>query len=599
MARLEAGDVCKSVGRMTRRAAERDKRQMDLLAIRRGDYESVAPGLFPEDFDKAMVANLVDTAAHDLSEVMAPLPAIQCISLSQSSESAKRFAAKRGQIAKGYVQRSRLQDQMYAAADRYASFGFMAYVVEPSFEDRSPIIRVEDTATVYYILDGRGRTRQYAALYTMSAEEICALYPEAEQPLKAKGYIIEDRDVTVISWLDDDCRMLVLGDCGLELAYLENPIGRCPVRVVERPNITKSTHGQFDDVIWVQIARALVQVYTMSALEQSVNAPIVLPDDVQTLQMGPMSTLRTANPQGVGRVPLAIPQGVFPEASMLMQEQLAGSRYPEGRSGSINASVITGQGVQALMGTFDTQIQTFQRLNQSALEDIVGMSFEMDQRLWPNTEKTVRIRDNGSPAEVKYIPSKDISHDFSADVSYGAIAGLDPNRGLVFTLQALAARLISKATARRQMPVDINVAEEERAIDLEEIRESLAASIAALPQAIPMLASQGQDPRQIVMDVNDILKRRAKGASIEDAVDAVFNPPPDPNAPPPADPLAALMGGAGGAGPPGAPGAPPPGGGGMAGGPATPGQSLLMSLAGMSPGGGANLRANVSRRQPA
>ena len=598
---LEAGDVVARVRTMTRRADARDKRHRDVLAIRRGDYESVAPGLFPDDFDRGMVANLVDTAARDVSEVMAPLPSIQCASLSMSNETAKKFAVRRGQIAKGYVERSRLQDQMYAAADRYASFGFMAYVVEPSFEDSSPIIRMEDTASVYYLLDGRGRTKQYAAVYTMAADEIVAMFPECKGYIESMGsWLTDNRDMTLISWFDEDCRMLVLEDCGYALSCVQNPVqGKCPVRIVERPTITNSTHGQFDDVLWVQIARALVQVYTMSALEQSVNAPLVVPSDVQQLELGPLSAVTTDNPQGIGRVPLNIPPGVFPASQILQQEQLTGSRYPEGRSGHLDASVVTGQGVQALMGTFDTQIQTFQRLNTSALEDVVAMAFEMDEAMWPSKEKTFRIKDNGSPFEVKYTAAKDINHDFTCNVSYGAIAGLDPNRGLVFILQGLAAGLFSKQTARQNLPVDLNAIEEERRIDIELMEGSLTSSIAALAQAIPMMTSQGQDPKQVVMDIAKVLELRRKGSSIEDAVAKVFVPPPPKPGEGPdlsqQDPLTALLGGAGGA-PPGPPGAGPP----QGGPPGSPGQSLLMTLAGMSrSGNNPNLQSTVSRQAPA
>src|SRR5690606_27878721 len=117
--------------------------------------------------------------------------------------------------------------------------------------------------------------------------------------------------------------------------------------------------------------------YTMNALEQSVNAPIAMPKDVTEMDIGPFSVVQSENPQAIGRVNLQLSPGLFPEQQILAQEQRTGSRYPEGRSGSIDASIVTGQGVQALMGTFDTQVQTFQRLCASALEDVIGICFEM------------------------------------------------------------------------------------------------------------------------------------------------------------------------------------------------------------------------------
>lgn len=595
----DAPDIVRRVNAMRLRARERDARHRDILAIRRGDYNAIAPGLLPEEFDKPLVANLIDTAAHDLSEVMAPLPSISCASSSQTSDVAKKFAERRSLIANSYLQRSRLSEQMYLGADRYGSFGYMAYIVEPDYAEDAPCVRVDTSLTSYFTSDYRGRIAQHASVFSIHADELCHLYPDYAQAIKNKVEYQDSKEVTIIEWRDKDATVVVCEDIDLALETIPNPLGRTLVRMVKRPTIDpREERGQFDDVIWLQIARALVASYTMSALDQSVNAPIVLPEDANELEFGPYSTIRTKTPQGVGRLPLNISPGLFPEMQALAQEQRVGSRYPEGRSGNIDASIITGQGVQALMGTFDTQVQTFQHLNETALEDVVGMCFELDQKLWPNKEKSIRVRDAGSPTSITYTPTKDIKGDFSADVSYGAVAGLDPNRSLIFLLQAVSGGFISRETGRKYLPVELDAVAEERRMDQEAFRASLVSSVASLAQAIPQMAASGQDPRQVVMQLAEVIRLHDKGKPIETAVADVFAPKPDKQeqqAPPP-DALAALMGGGQ---PPG--GAPTPPGGGQAQieGPKSPGQDLLMSLAGMTPGGQANLQSNVSRREPA
>jgi len=92
----------------------------------------------------------------------------------------------------------------------------------------------------------------------------------------------------------------------------------------------------------------------LEAAEKSVQAPLALPNDVQTMSFGPDAIIRSASPEKIRHVGLELPQGAFAESELLQQEMRIGSRYPEGRSGSIDASVVTGQGVQALMGGFDT-----------------------------------------------------------------------------------------------------------------------------------------------------------------------------------------------------------------------------------------------------
>lgn len=586
---MDAKHLAGRVASVRARYAARDRDYMKLIAIRRGDYDLVAPGLFnTSEFDRPLVANLIDTTARDISEVMAPLPGVKCQSLALASEADKKRQDLREAIANGYIQNSRLQDQMFGGADRYGSFGFMAFIVEPDYTDQMPVIRVDDSATAYYVTDYRGRCKEYFTVSKVPLDTVCHLFTDLEltERYRARlGTWSADTTVEVARWYDDkrECLVLLDGDCPEILVSVDHPLGRCPVRIVERPKLeaSASPRGQFDDVVWVQIARALVQMYTMNALEQSVNAPLQVPNDATNIEIGPFSTIQTDGT--VQRVSLGLTPGLFPEFQTLAQEQRVGSRYPEGRSGSIDASIITGQGVQALMGTFDTQVQTFQRLCASALEDVIAMCFEMDEALWGSVKKSRRIKDNGAPRKYEYVPSKDINGDYSCDVTYGAIAGLDPNRGLVFVLQALAGGLIAKSTARKTLPVDLNVVAEERQIQMEAIDDAVAASLAAIPQAIPMMVTQGADPRQIAKQVVAVRQLVAKGKSIVEAMDEVFAPDEEP-APEPS-PLEQALGA--GAGPEGMPGA---GQGGAS--------DMLMMLSGMTPSGNVNSQATVSRMIP-
>lgn len=564
---------------------ERDRNQLRIKAIRRGDYDTVAPGLFSKEFPKPLVANLVDTTARDIAEVMAPLPAFNCQSASLSNESDQRRQDKRSAIANYYVQNSRLQSQQYGGADRYNSFGFKAYFVEPDFVEKTPIIRIGTCSTAYYVKDHRGRTQQYMEVYKATPEQLVADFGHLFEEGRLRAVLadryrdrMQEPCCEIVRWHDRNEDSIVLLDPEMTVHSVPNRLGKCMVRVVERPMLDDGdVTGQFDDVIWVQIARGLTQQYTFQAIQRAVEAPLVAPRDVDGVNVGSHDILTSDNPQGIGIANLQIPQALFPNSQILSQEQREGSRYPEGRSGSFDASIITGQGVQALMGTFDTQIQTYQRLDAEALKDVIGLCFEMDEKFWPNTTKTIDVEDNGAPRRLTYTPSKDIDGNYLVNVSYGAIAGLDPNRGLVFILQALAGGLISKSTARKSLPVDMNPLAEERQIDLEQMDASIAAALSMLPQTIPQLAMGGMDPRELVLQFTKARELLGKGKSPSEAVAEVFAPKEQPQEAAPADPLAALTQG---------------------GGPQTPGSDMLMMLAGLSQSGGPNLQANVSRMTP-
>ncbi len=175
------------------------------------------------------------------------------------------------------------------------------------------------------------------------------------------------------------------------------------------------------------------------------------------------------------------------------------------------------------MGGFDTQVKSAQAIFASALKDVISICFEVDETYF-DFDKTVRGVDAGSPYSIDYKPSKDIKQDYSADVRYGMLAGLNPAQGLIFMLQALGAKIISKDMVMRELPFGINVTQEQEKIEIEEMRNSLMGSLQAYTQAIPQIASQGGDPSDIVMKIADVIKARQKGVAIEDAIEEIFKP---------------------------------------------------------------------------
>jgi hypothetical protein len=594
---LSAQQVVKRVDMLRARGAARNKAVDAVKAVREGRWDKVAPGLFPPEWGGPLVSNMIDVAARDFADNLGPLPTFQCKSASMISDAAKKFADKRTKIARYYVDCSNLQDQQYDAANRYTSYASTVYLVEPDFKEKMPKIKVANNHRCYYELDHWGRyTKQLAWIQTYSCMELCAEFPDAEFRLKAllphgkNGMQASDVDVNVIHWMDDDQQMMIVEENALVLLRVENILDRCPARVVEQHKLGDEPRGFFDDVIPVQLARGLMNIYMMEATERSVYAPMAVPDDVQEINYGPDAQLRSATPEKVQKVPLPIPPQLFGNMQMLEREQRIGSRYPEGRTGNFDASIITGQGVEALMGAFNEGIKTGQSMFSQGLQDVIAMCFEMDEKLWPDVEKTVTGDDFGSPYQITYKPSKDIQGDYSCKVTYGLTAGLDPNRALIFILQAGQAGYVSRRTAMEQLPVDINITEEEKQIDVETMRTGLTQAMAGLAQAIPMMASQGQDPTQIVYQMAESIRLRQKGEAVEEALSKIF-------APPEPEPSPTSEGGI----PPEtgqpAPGA-PPGAGGMA--PGQPGeQELLNMLAGISGGGQPSLSANVQRRIPA
>ena len=376
----------------------------------------------------------------------------------------------------------------------------------------------------------------------------------------------------------------------------ENPLGECPYVVSQRPSLDGETvRGAYDDTAWVMLAAHRLQMLTMQGVDDAVNAPLVVPMDVGDVPMGPGAVIHTsAGATAVGRARLDMPPQAFNAAELLKEETRRSAGAPEARSGSIDASVITGRGVQQLMAGWDTQVSAAQLVFTDHFSRVLGKCLAMDETFWGEEEKTVRGSDNGVPYEVKYRPVRAVGGRRDVDVSYGFTAGLTPNQALVYLLQVDGAGIVSKELIRRGLPVAVNASEEEKKIQVEQLRGSLVEAMAATAQAIPQMAAQGMDPADILAKSAAVVQGLSKGRSIEDVMEKVFAPPKAVEAAPEAPVApgeAEAQAGAGGA----AEGLMAALGGGQSGGYSP---ELRMLFAGADQTGAPSLRSGVSRRVP-
>ena len=529
---LEVRQIADKVEALKRRNAERDTRMANVLSVRRGQISNVYPDFFPEGMTQPMIANFIDVAARDLAEVLAPLPSFNCTTFNVTSDRAKAQAEKRSMIVNYYAHSSRLQTQMYTGADWYLTYGFLPIVVEIDVESNQPRIRLDNPLGAYPEFDRFNRLVSYTRRYYKTLAELILEFPEYESQFIGPG----GRDnvdlyamVEMVRYEDaEQILLFVPQKSNLVLKRTPNPIGEMMVRVARRPSIDDDMRGQFDDVVWVQLARARFSLLALEAAEKSVQAPLALPNDVQELAFGPDAVLRSQNPQQIRRVGLELPNAAFTEQAVLQQEMRLGARYPEGRTGNIDASIITGQGVQALLGAFDSQIKAGQQLLAQTFEDVLSLCMRIDEKIFP-MDKTVRGVNDGAPYELKYNPSKDIKGDYTVEVRYGLMAGLDPSRALIFSLQAMGGELVSREFVMSELPWALNVSKEQERIDVQRMRDNLNKAIESSAAALPEMIATGQSPAKLILQLSEIITARQNGTSIEEAAKKVFaEPEPTP-----------------------------------------------------------------------
>lgn len=579
----------------------RQQRNAEVASARAGNIDAVMPGVFPENWPRPVVSNVIDTTARDLAEVLARLPAIDCTSSQLTTTTAKTFSAKRTKIALYYVAHSRLKLQLYSGCDWFFSFAAMPIIIEPDFDAQCPRLRLDDPRGAYWETDFYGNVKIYAKTWQDTINSLSAKFPEVAQYIKTNLSFGQDASAgetkldVVQMYVDDQIVLFLPEREGLVLRRTAHRFGRPPVVVAERPKWDEHSRGQFDDVMWVWLARARMAVYGLEAAEKAVRAPLAVPDDVTQISFGADAIIRTNQPDKVRRVSIELPQSSLIEAEVLDREIADGTRSPAARKGNVDASVITGRGVEALTNIFSTQIATAQDIVGDAIRRAISMAFEMDQAYWPEVTKTVTGQASGAPFTETYKPSKDIKGDYTLSVTYGMTAGMDPNRAIVFLLQLRADQAIDRDTMQRMLPFDIDVDDLQRRVDIEQMTDAMKQGMFALLANAPAMGEQGIDPLKTLQRAAQIINDRSKGKAFHEAVLEAFTPEPQPEGQDPATALMQqLMGGGAGAG---MPPSQVPGDNSYMGAGAAPDVSMV--LAGLTPGGKANLQANVSRRIPA
>ena len=598
MAEVDIQKIARRVDALRRDHAERDQRHQLVADVRAQKLDNIAPGSLPSAWPRPITANVIDTAARQLAENLAPLPSINCSAGSgMNSERQKKFVARRTKVAYSYVIDSQLKSQMPKGCDWYLTYGLLPIFVEPDFEAGSPRMRLDNPMKTYPQFDLWGKCISYTKVWREAAWKLAAKFPDYREAILGKqdaftGKDASDAELEVIKYCDKGVYVLYMPERkNLVLSSMENRFGKVPVAIACKPSWDEQDRGQFDDVIYPHLAANRMAMLGLEATQKNVRAPLALPNDVQKLPFGDDAIVRTDNPDKIRRVGMDIPNAAWQQQALLGEEVMRGTRTPRAATGDVDASIITGQGVNALSGGYDIQISTGQMVIGNALEQALELCFEMDEKFWPDQKKKVSGVINGTPFEEFYTPSKDIKGSYRVSVSYGFAAGMNPHNALVFLLQLRGDQLVPRDFVQRQLPMDVDVAEMQQRVDIEQAEDAVKQGLFQLAASFGMLAQQGMDPTMILHQMATFIDKREKGIPIHKAVLEAFAPKEEKAAPAAAPGIPGMPPGAGGA-PPGA----PPGAAGPMGAQAPP--DMMTLLAGLTSGQAPELSAAVSRKVP-
>jgi hypothetical protein len=600
--------IARRVEVLRRDAIERDARHQTVFDARAQKINNIQPGSLPDAWPRPVTANAIDNAARQLAENLAPLPSINCASGVMTSDRSKKFVGRKTKVAYSYVTDSKLKRQMPTGADWYLTYGSLPFVVEPDFEHGRPRIRLDNPMKTYVEYTLNGDVRSYTKVWREKASQLAAKFPELAESILGRQNdpfgksSSAETELEVVKFCDAYHYVLYMPERqNLKLMETENRFGKVPVAIATKPQWDGEDRGQFDDVIYPMLARNRMAMLALQATQQTVRAPLAIPTDVQRISMGDDAVIRTNSPEKIRRVGQDMPQAAWQQESILDREVMRGTRTPASATGDVDASIITGRGVDALNGGYDIQVATGQLMIGDALERALELCFEMDEKYWPDQKKTISGVINGTPFEETYTPAKDIKGNYRVSVSYGFASGMNPNQALVFLLQLRGDQLVPRDFVQRQLPMDVDVAQLQAQVDIEQVEDALKQGIFAMLSSAGIMAQQGMDPTMVLAQAASIIQMREKGIPMHEAVLKAFQPepaPPTSTAPPGAPGVEE-----GGAGVPfgmnsttGAPGGIAPGQAQMGPG----GKPDLMSmLAGLTAGGKPSLSTSVKRSVPA
>lgn len=525
---------------MRGRFTTRDTNMRLVHMVRAGRMHEVAgmSQYFSDEIPRSVSANLVRVAAEDLRNVMGTLPALDCSSGNGIAATDKKRAVTKNRIGRNIWDESRLETEFVNFADHYNSYGVAILHTQPDFHRKMPIITVEDPRGFYYLKDRWGRVAECAKTWEMEQDALCHMFPDAAPKLKQTYKSTVNGTVTVVRYTHKDTGtyLFLPGLNNMVLQHVPSVIeGELPYHIVELPSLSDIPGGRFDETVWIQYAKVLMTQYTFRAAERSINAPMVLPRDVSNIEMGIDSHIYTDGwKPGMGVMGLNVPREIFAYNETLEAEAKESAGYPDARNGRVNASIVTGRGVEALMGTFDTQIKTAQMLFKRALEDATEYAFKVYLKYFPNVSKTICGVDNGQSYRVTIRPAKDIGEDYEVNCTYGFMLGNSPAQAVMMLLQFQNGDLLSKESVQKKLPWDIDVDMENRQIHVQRLNDSILAGVAAYSQSLGILLQQGLPASQVFDPIVKLIKARQNGKELAEAALEAFTPPePEvPEAPP-------------------------------------------------------------------
>ena len=488
---------------LVQKHSEHKDRVAVVTNVATGDWYTTWPDLSRTP-EAPTVANQIEMGINHWSAIGGSiLPSVRVpLNKSKDRRGEKGSARKRERRVRELWENSNINEVAALLWGDYAGAGSAVAGVWVNFEEpdptmRNPYIVRWDPRHTYIMKDNLGNITEMLVARKISKAEVAAMYPQ----WSAKFGKTQDEDIEEWFWYTKDRVFYGIVDVSKtgrdkqnHVVIVDEPwdLGFVPAWEATRPTFDGQRRGVFDQSVHILRTMHRLMLMTIMSTEEHAFPAISTFDAINPEDFGPGAIIQLRSSEG--RIDRLGPTSHFDVKDLvtrLGEEAAKQSVFPQQLTGEPGASIVSSRGIKASMGALDARLALAHKQFEQLFSKVSGFLLAMDEVYCPG-EKTIvgdfRDRNNAE----SYDPVDDVDGSWTVNCTYGIGAGSDPANIEVRLNMNLANLLISKETARRQLPFLEDPDAEAVHILREALEDGVVAGIMALAQGgDPTLAAKG------------------------------------------------------------------------------------------------------------
>lgn len=456
------------------------------------------------------VANIIEVGiAHWSSLFGAMLPSLRVpVFATADRAQAKRGARKRERRLRELWKKGNLSEAAAQFGGDYAGAGFAVGMVwadfgQPDPAKRDPYIMRIDPRHAYLTKDNQGNITELLVARKISKQELRSMWQENNPDYLSVFDKSQDEDIEEWFWIDADRFYYAIVDVGKKqgttrgerhvvLTDVENRLYCVPAAEAPRPTFDGQRRGHFDQTAHILRTMHRLMLGTIRSSEEHSFPALAGFDVANPEDYGPGAFLQLMSPEAkLDRIQPSSHFDIKDLIGRLAEEARTQGALPQQLFGEPGASIVSARGINAAMGALDARLAVAHKQMETMYSKLSGFLLAFDE-IYCDGEKTIIGDGSEDEAAEKFLPSRDINGAWLVECTYGLAAGSDPANVEARLHMHLSGRLISRETARSELPFLEDPEGEPLKMFREAMQDALVTGIMARAQDVadPTLAAE-------------------------------------------------------------------------------------------------------------